>query len=450
MKFDIKRKRFNKMNLAVNTNYWKFYMYNEEYLYMVRSYGTNNFRRYNFIKNRVEILPRFRYKKTLPSFVNLGNEIMILEENAESIQFFNTNTKRFYSQKYRFNHTDLDFSPVIYINNGIFQSKEGALNIYDPQLNKLQEIPCSEAFNTSMTQYATSGPELCYISSYDVLETISISHAACAKYNLQADYTTKNNRYIYLLGCMGLVLFQIDLKHKVVQLSIDNGEAYFPILGACECRDGKIVIIVKDFWAVCNLDAEMGKFEGYRRMNDSESLHDEFVAVIYHEGFCYVFFAHSVIKIDLESKRCEKMLDLNPSYIREKAVCVGIGPKIYIIAGGIAYIDMYDTASNSYYEDIYRLDHNHAVPIVFDDNITIICRNTYIVFDQDLNEIERGISNWDDYDVIATSTIEIYKEKAYFYNEVSKCLEYYDFRTHERGVEALQNCRISRAFHLGN
>jgi hypothetical protein len=60
-----------------------------------------------------------------------------------------------------------------------------------------------------------------------------------------------------------------------------------------------------------------------------------------------------------------------------------------------------------------------------------------------MNEIERGMSNCDDYDVTPASNISFYDGRIYFYNEVSTCIEYYDVKTHVRGAEAIRNaCMI--------
>jgi hypothetical protein len=60
---------------------------------------------------------------------------------------------------------------------------------------------------------------------------------------------------------------------------------------------------------------------------------------------------------------------------------------------------MYDLDTNIYSKGIYVLEYEHAVVILVDDRIIIISRNTYRIFDTDRNEMERGISNWDEYDV---------------------------------------------------
>lgn len=412
--------------------------YHRGYMYLFggKDYSTyrNTNERLNLALNTSQKLPGMRFKRAMLSCVAIGNKIYLFRGSSKSIDLFNTYTLTF-KEVQILNEEPLECHGIAFkIENMVYLITKSYIQIYNTKLFKLGQISlASQIYHSPAYSTIYHSNHLYYFNP--LTRKIQSQSLSYSQSNPVLDSEDRNLRWIYIYDVSRGVL-RADVKSKIVEKVIED--AGKSVNSVCSLPSGEAFILLdpNDTCMLINCSYNSIYLPGFNKRSDTCSS-------LYHDGNIYVFAydlrSHLyMVSLDLETKTWSNLLEKRDLKKRYCASYVGIGDKIYILGGGNAEVDMYHITTNSYTAYIYKLSSSNAVSMVIGDEIYVIQKNTYQIFDINFELIKEGESRCPKYEVYSKYNVAFYEGKLYFINEETWLLEYFDIRNQERRAEAIQ------------
>jgi hypothetical protein len=164
------------------------------------------------------------------------------------------------------------------------------------------------------------------------------------------------------------------------------------------------------------------------------------MGLIYHEGFVYAFggkegcnISRYVERLNLDRRCFEKM----PKMIQGRCLpsCVGVEQKIYVIAGRVQSVEVFDTINRSFNMLSLNTGSYYVVSMVCDSYIYIIGDSCYKIYDKNLNVLEEHEERGPCNKSLSTRSNSIYLDrKIYFINDEIHNLEVFKTQSRERKI----------------
>lgn len=441
---EVATKRFNKLPYRSKARMHIGFVCHGDYLYAFG--GTddlgefNTAERFNLAKNTREPLPDMNYARSELSCVAIWDKIFLFHGSFKNIEVFNTSTLSY--EKLTFNNAKQKHSHGLAHRAGerVYLLTYSYIQIYDLQIRKLAQISLKTPVDVFSPYRVSSYKNEVYY--YNILSGMVQKFSLFEISDIEMTESKSDDRYIYTPSeYLGLI--RIDLQTKKATKLHFNYKSVKPH-NLCVLPSGEIMIAMKKSSETLLYDP-VGNIvkETYALPHKCASL-----KMVYLRGSLYGFGLQAaeknnsgmkgyVLRLDAENRSWQALLEIKNGKKWAKSLCVGIEGRIYLIdeRGGK---DVYDIDSFIYANTSIEMDISCTIVKVVKDRIYNLCRNRYRIYNTNLELIEEGTLDWHEHREKTKSTVGVYEEKIYYFNDETGLLEFYDTINNSRSAEVIQ------------
>jgi hypothetical protein len=441
---EVATKRFHKLPFRSQARMHIGFVCHGDYLYAFG--GTddvtefNTAERFNLAKNTREAIPDMDYARSELSCVAIWDKIFLFHGSFKNIEVFNTLTLSY--EKFTFENAEEKHSHGLAHRGGerVYLLTYSYIQIYDLQIRKLAQISLKTPVDVySPYRVSTYKNEIYYFNILSgMVQRFPLSEIS----DIEMTESQPDDRYIYTPSEF-LGLIRIDLQTKQATKLHFNYKTAKPD-NLCVLPSGEIMVAIKKSSETLLYDPEGNTVkETYELPRKCVSL-----KMVYLRGSVYGFALEAaekknsgmkgyVLRLDAENRSWQALLEIKNAKKWEKSLCVGIEGRIYLIdeRGGK---DVYDIDSCIYANTYIVMDINYTVVKVVRDRIYNICGNRYMIYDTKLELIEQGTLNWPEHIEKTKSTVGVYGDRIYYYNDGTGLLESHDTISNYRSAEVIQ------------
>jgi hypothetical protein len=258
-----------------------------------------------------------------------------------------------------------------------------------------------------------------------------------------------NNRYIYKPG--GIYLYQFDTYSKktaVFNLASDV-ERSFNTTSTCLLKNGDVFIA--GFFNPVSSDAYLFNVELLKCMKlPSMSIGRYGISLYYHKDNVYAFggkdnssMLSTAEKYNLNQKAWSFLP--NMQHARCSAFSVGTETKIYIIAGGVRSIEVFDILKEEFVLAKLQLSSLLAVSWVHDEKVYILEDDSYKILGLDLSLIDERQNDWKQPNISINNTV-LHNNNFIFFNYKSMNIEKFRISSEEDPLKPITQASNSFSF----
>lgn len=258
-----------------------------------------------------------------------------------------------------------------------------------------------------------------------------------------------NNRYIYKPG--GIYLYQFDTYSKktaVFNLASDV-ERSFNTTSTCLLKNGDVFIA--GFFNPVSSDVYLFNVETLKCMKlPSMSIGRYGISLYYHKDSVYAFggkdnssMLSTAEKYSLNKKAWSFLP--NMQHARCSAFSVGTESKIYVIAGGVASIEVFDILKEEFVLAKIQLSSLLSVGWVYDEKIYILEDDSYKILGLDLSLIDEKQTSWKQPNISINNTV-LHNNSFIFFNYKSMNIEKFRISSEEDTFKPITQASNSFSF----
>jgi hypothetical protein len=418
--------------------------YYRNYVYAFGGKNSKYAERYSLSNNNWETLPNMRSEGGCLSCVGVDNKIYLFYGGSQNIEVFNTITLRF--EEFKLDNSDLNGSNcgiACRVDYRVYLITDHLTQVYDTSFNKLAQYSNIYKHKHYSIHNQIHYKECIYYFNYNTfnLEKIDTSFNP-----LVPQPSITPNRHIYNLRINTKFIHRVDLEYSTIE-TIDLSTRInrnFKCSSVCILDTGEIVI-AGFYNPVCAESYIYSPATNICTRLPDLNIPRYFTTLIYHHNHVFAFGGQDISdklmkgaeKINMTSRFSWDILP-DMKHSRHLPACVAVDNKIYIMAGGVYHIEIFNIDSNTYIVSEFLLKSYNVVSAIHDDKIHIIGNKNYSILNKGLELLSDYQNKWrSDDNTYTLGDVCCYKDRIYFFNNSRDLLERVNITSLERKFQVL-------------
>jgi hypothetical protein len=434
--------------------YFPTLYYYRDYIYLFGGIASNNSynaERFSLHSNTWEYLPSMKYSGGSIACCGVGNKIYLFCGGENEIEVFDIEQRLFRDFKFDNVEVSKSYGVAYRKDDKVYLVTENITQVYDLYMNKLFHATNTYKHRQFTIGNIVSNSHNIYFYNYWTLmvESIDTSFSnSNLKYHSDSLISRSLNHYLYIARDSTSELLRYDVKNgnlEVIDLTnrlyihfkstslcvLNTGEVLFA--GFEEPMSGECYIYNPDSCLLTRLpDLNTSRY---------------YASLVLHKNYVYAFGGcdetggktKAAEGLDLERQTLwDKLPDM--IYERESVSCVVLEDNIYLIGGGVEYVEVYSIERNSYKLINITLPTQYVISLLDNSVIYVISKDNCIVFSDEFRVIASSQSRWrnDDWTYTLGNVLK-YEKKIYYFNRRHDILERIDMESFEREFDIISH-----------